>query len=167
MSSPIELKPWWALSARQQSQVLVLRIDHVQGEQAGTIERAAAAAAERSAADACGLAILAAEEVAGVLMLKRRSKAPAWAPPEVSVVSALRVDPKHRGQGIGSQALAALPSWLGAHWPECNSLAISVAEENAKGIKAYERAGFKDNGIREQSRTGWVRYMSKWLAVPG
>jgi RimJ/RimL family protein N-acetyltransferase len=166
MSNLIEFKSWWALSADEQGRVLALRIDQAQTEFEGTIERAVAAASQHATEDVCGLAILRAGDVAGFLVLKRRSKSPTWASPQVAVLSAMRIDQAHQGKGIGGQALLALPSWLRVHWPDCNTLALSVDEANVRGIRAYEHAGFVDTGAREQGWKGQVRYMSIAIAEP-
>jgi RimJ/RimL family protein N-acetyltransferase len=159
----IQLQSWWLLSDPLRRQVLNLEIEPAQIEYAGTIERAITNLGEIENQSVAGLAILRSGEVVGFVVVKRRESAPAWAPPEAAVVSAMRVDRRQQGGGVGSQALVAVSSWLGEHWPECRTLALSVDEENLRGIKAYARAGFEDTGKRDQGRIGWVRYMNKSL----
>jgi RimJ/RimL family protein N-acetyltransferase len=167
MSSTVQLHSWWSLSDALRRQVLGLQIDPVQIEYAGTIERAILSLGETEDENMAGLAILRSGEGVGFVVLKRGDKAPAWAAPGWAVVSAMRVDRRQQGGGVGSQALVALSPWLRQHWPECHTLALAVDEENARGIKAYTRAGFADAGQREQGRIGWVRYMHKPVSAQG
>ena len=163
MSSHLQLQSWWSLGDKNRQQVLNLQIDPVQVEYAGSIDRAVAALGNEENQDVAGLTILRSDDVLGFFVLKIRSKAPAWASSDTAVVSAMRVGVRHQGGGVGSQALLAVPQWLTEHWPECTTLALSVDEENVRGIRAYARAGFEDTGRREQGRIGWVRYMKKVL----
>jgi ribosomal protein S18 acetylase RimI-like enzyme len=165
MSPPIELLSWWSLSSSQREAVLALQVSPIQIEYAGPIERAVASIGDSASENLAGIAVLRAEEVVGFLVLKRNDKAPTWAGPGMAVVSALRVDQRCQGGGIGSQALLSLESWVHAYWPESTVIALSVDEENSRGIAAYVRAGFIDWGKREQGRIGWVRYMSKPVRI--
>lgn len=163
MPQALQLQSWWSLEDVLRRQVLALHIDPEQVEYAGTIQRAVTTLGHEENQNVAGLALLRPNEAVGFLVLKRGDSAPTWATAGMAVVSAMRVDLRHQGGGVGSQALLALPPWLGEHWPACSTLALSVDEQNTRGIRAYARAGFKDTGKREHGRIGWVRYMHKAL----
>ena len=155
----LRLLDWPRLSPAQQAGVRGLAISDEQVEYAGAGDRQLAAVQAESGTDLVGLAIVQGEQAVGFLVLKRRSRAPAWADPEDAVVSGMRIDQRVQGSGIGSSALALLPAWLRQHWPGCPAITLTVDEENLRGLKAYARAGFVDLGEREAGRIGWVRRM--------
>lgn len=158
---PIHLQPWHSLSPAQQSQVRTLSISPEQIEYAGAVEKQLASVEAEPSDDLVGLCILEGEEAIGFLVLKRGAAAPEWAPPNSVVISGMRIDQARQGGGVGSHALILLPAWLQANWPTVTDIALSVDEENSRGIKAYGRAGFVDWGQRVAGRIGWVRYMSR------
>jgi RimJ/RimL family protein N-acetyltransferase len=156
---PLRLLAWPDLSPGQQAQVRGLAVSEDGVEFAGAGDKQVAAVEAESGDDLVGLAIITGEQAVGFLVLKQRSKAPAWARPGDAVVSGMRIDQQVQGTGIGSSALALLPQWLRQHWPGCAAIALTVDENNLRGIKAYARAGFVDQGLRETGRIGWVRRM--------
>lgn len=161
MNSSILLKQWQLLSPLEQTAVLTISVTSEQVEFAGTIEQSVDICKADEFNQIAGLAIFDHQRVVGFLVLKRGASAPPWADPMAATVSAMRIDVSCQGQGIGSRALQALPSWVAENWPESPLLALAVDEENQLARNAYARAGFVDNGIREQGRIGWVRYMSR------
>jgi diamine N-acetyltransferase len=62
-----------------------------------------------------------------------------------------------RGKGIGTTATMMVLDWA-FHVTQLQSVYLSVIAENAAGIRAYEKAGFKIIGTRRQS--------SWWLGQP-
>ncbi|MBA4344042.1 MAG: hypothetical protein C0423_18035 [Methylibium sp.] len=156
-----------ALTNEQRSAVLRLQIDAQQIEYAGRTDRIVASADSGNPDQVVGLAVLEDETVVGFLVLKRQGSAPPWAPTGAAIVSGMRIDAVHQGRGLGSQALALTISWLQSNWPDCRELALSVDEDNSRGIQAYLRAGLQDSGRREQGRIGWVRFMSKAITPTG
>jgi RimJ/RimL family protein N-acetyltransferase len=165
MHAPVTLMAWPRLTPDQQAQVRGLAISDEQVEYAGTGDRQLAAVEADSGDDLVGLAVLCDERAVGFLVLKRRSRAPAWAAPEDATVSGMRIDQRAQGRGLGSAALALLPQWLREHWPHCPAIVLTVDEANLRGIKSYRRAGFEDQGLREMGRIGWVRRMRLPLAA--
>lgn len=161
MNSSILLKRWQRLSSSEQTAVLAISVTTEQIEFAGTIENSVDICKADASHQIAGLAIFDDQRVVGFLLLKRGASAPPWADPMAATVSAMRIDVSCQGQGIGSRALQALPSWVVENWPESLSLALAVDEENELARNAYAKAGFVDNSIREQGRIGWVRYMSR------
>jgi RimJ/RimL family protein N-acetyltransferase len=155
----LRLLAWPDLSPSQQAQVRNLAVSEDGVEFAGAGDKQVAAVEAESGDDLVGLAIITGERAVGFLVLKQCSKAPAWARPGDAVVSGMRIDQLVQGTGIGSGALALLPQWLRQHWPACAAIALTVDEKNLRGIKAYARAGFEDQGQRETGRIGWVRRM--------
>ena len=137
-----------------------LSVPHHQIEFAGTVEAAVAQCEAEATDELIGLAVLAEQIVVGFLVLKRGTRAPAWAPVGAVVVSAMRIDVKHQGRGFGTAALRQLPAWVASHWAQSRSIVLSVDEDNIAGIRSYRSAGWVDNGVRVQGRIGWVRHMS-------
>ncbi|MEK8029778.1 GNAT family N-acetyltransferase [Ideonella sp. DXS29W] len=157
----VSLKPWQDLNEAERQGVLALSVSAQQVEYAGTVERSVRACQDGPASEVVGLAILEGMRVVGFLVLKRGSRAPAWAREGAAVVSALRIDLACQGKGLGSAALRILPSWVATHWPDARAVSLSVDEDNLAGRQAYTKAGFVDHGVREEGRIGWVRYMSR------
>jgi RimJ/RimL family protein N-acetyltransferase len=77
-----------------------------------------------------------------------------------AVVAGLRVDIRHQGRGVGSSALTALARWVALHWPQTARLMLRVDDDNAAGIRAYEKAGWIETGERRTGRVGLERTMS-------
>lgn len=161
MVPSVSLKQWQLLSSSEQEAVLRLSVTSQQVEFAGTVERSVESCRSDQGDQVVGLAILDGQQVVGFLVLKRGSCAPSWANPRAATVSAMRIDRSCQGRGIGSCALRALPSWVAENWPESPVLVLSVDEDNQAARCAYVKAGFVDQGTREQGRIGWVRYMSR------
>jgi len=157
----VHLVHWWALSVEFKATVRALRVTSEQVEYAGTVEAAVAQCEAEQSSEVLGLAIVAGGAVVGFLLLKLGSKAPQWVPSNAAVISAMRVSVEYQGQGIGTRALEALPSWVQQHCPAIHSLVLSVDEENTAAIRSYAKAGWVDQGTRIQGRIGWVRYMSR------
>jgi RimJ/RimL family protein N-acetyltransferase len=147
----IRLCPWVELSDDAKAAVRSLQVSSVQVEYAGTVDKAVAQAEEGPFHELMGLAVMAESTVVGFLLLK----------------SGLRIGAQFQGQGLGTQALLALPGWIALHWPHARSIVLSVDEENHAAIRSYAKAGWVDHGVREPGRIGWVRYMSRELARTG
>jgi RimJ/RimL family protein N-acetyltransferase len=167
----IELARWQDLTVSEQAAVAALSISAEQLEFAGRIEKALASCEAANEADAnqttqdlVGLAIRKSSDdgdlIVGFLVLKRRSQAPAWARADAAVVSGMRINQTQQGKGAGTAALKALAIWTATHWPESSRLSLEVDEENTAGIRAYNKAGFTDDGARKQGRIGWVRTLT-------
>ena len=163
MAHEIHIVRWEELNPAQKIDVENLKISEQQIEYAGPTLRAVAACASDLTGDIQGAAIFDGEAIAGFLVLKRRNAAPSWASTGAAVISALRVDLRFQGLGIGTAALRHLPEWLLTHWADTTSIMLSVDEENEAGRRSYAKAGWLDLGTREKGRIGWVRYMKRDL----
>jgi RimJ/RimL family protein N-acetyltransferase len=164
-SSPLTLARWQALSPRLREAVTCLHIDPLQIEFAGTIDRAIQSCDEASSDEVAGLAILRADRPIGFVVLSRGGKSPLWAPPNSVALTAMRIDARHQGQGLGKQALAAVDRWIVEHWGNTLLLALCVDDVNEVGKRAYAHAGFAEYMAPVQGRIGLVRYLSKRLAA--
>jgi GNAT superfamily N-acetyltransferase len=66
--------------------------------------------------------------------------------PDVTVVFAVYVTPAHRGGAVLPQLMAAVADWSrAAGRPE---LMLEVVVGNDRAVRAYERLGFVDTGVR-------------------
>ena len=162
--SVVELVEWQALAPPEREAVARLEIDARQAEYAGTIARSIAAREAADAAEVAGLAIRAGGEIVGWLLLKRGGAAPDWVGADAAVVSGLRVDQRQQGRGIGAAALDAMARWVARHWPQAARLQLRVDDGNLAGIRAYEKAGWREIGERRIGRVGVERTMA--LSLP-
>ncbi|MDV7143927.1 GNAT family N-acetyltransferase [Tropicimonas sp. TH_r6] len=53
------------------------------------------------------------------------------------------IDRKCQGQGIGAAAMAAIPAYAAARYPEASGLVLTVNCNNPAAQKTYEKAGFR------------------------
>jgi ribosomal protein S18 acetylase RimI-like enzyme len=163
MAHMVRIVRWEELSPTQKTDVESLKVSDLQIEYAGPTHRAVVACMSDLTGDIQGAAIFDGEAVVGFLVLKRRSAAPSWATTGAAVISALRIDLRFQGLGLGTAALRHLPEWLLTRWPDTTSIMLSVDEENEAGRRSYTKAGWLDLGTRDKGRIGWVRYMKRDL----
>lgn len=163
----LRLTAWQTLDNSQRAAVALLQISPQQIEYAGTVARAIEGCEADDGSGVLGIALLHGATVVGFLACKRDKAAPAWAPAGAAVISGLRIDARWQGKGMATAALRLLPDWLAQHWPENPQIVLSVDEDNLAGIRAYEKAGWVDRGVREEGRIGWVRYMHFNLQASG
>ena len=159
-AAPVELVPWQRLSAGERDAVLSLEISAEQIEFAGTTARSVDACEAGDPAAVAGLAIRAAGDIVGWVLLKRGVAAPEWVGAQAAVVGGLRIDRRHQGRGLGTAALDELPRWVARHWLGTSALALRVDDANAAGIRAYEKAGWTEVGERRVGRVGLERTMT-------
>jgi catechol 2,3-dioxygenase-like lactoylglutathione lyase family enzyme/RimJ/RimL family protein N-acetyltransferase len=157
------LTRWQSLDSNQRQAVLTLQIPQEQIEFAGTVERAIAASESAAEDEVAGLAILQGTRPVGFVVVSRGSKQPDWAPDGSVALTAMRIDSREQGKGLGKAALAQLDKWLQEHWPTSELLALCVDDENYAGRRAYAAAGFAEYMAPKQGRIGIVRYLSKRL----
>jgi RimJ/RimL family protein N-acetyltransferase len=158
-----ELKPWSQLTGQQQAQVAHIRILPEQVQFSGGTERAIEVSRSQDGPLVCGVAVLLADRPVGLLVLKRGTAAPDWVPAGAVLISAFRLDIAQQGQGLGGAVLQAMADWVGGYWDGTERIVLSVDDHNPAGIRAYERAGWQDDGPRYQGRVGIERRMTRWL----
>ena len=163
MNLEIRIVRWQDLTPAQKLEVENLRISERQIEYAGPTHRAVATCLSDLTGEVLGAAILRREDIVGFLLLKRGTAAPSWTTSGSAVISALRVDLRFQGLGVGTAALRGLPEWLLNYWPNTPCIMLSVDEENEPGRRSYAKAGWTDLGLRDEGRIGWVRYMKRDL----
>ena len=156
----VELVDWRRLSIAERESVARLEISAEQLEFAGSMARSIAACEAGDPTEVVGLAVRADGEIVGWLLLKRGSAAPEWVQADAAVVGGLRIDQRQQGRGIGAAAVAALASWVAQHWPHAVQLQLRVDDGNVAGIRAYEKAGWRETGERRIGRVGLERTMS-------
>ena len=156
-AAQVELIDWRALAPAERDAVANLEISAEQVEFAGTVARSIAACEAGDAAEVAGLAIRSVGEIVGWVLLKRGKAAPAWADADAVVVGGLRIDRRQQGRGIGAAAVAALAPWVAKHWTQAGRLMLRVDEGNVAGIRAYEKAGWREVGERRVGRVGVER----------
>jgi len=163
--SSVEIVDWHALARSDRDAVLALQISPAQTEFAGPVARSVAACEAGDPAEVAGLAIRLGGEVVGWVVLKRGASAPEWVAAGAAVVSGLRIDVRHQGRGIGAAALDAMAHWVARHWTQTSMMVLRVDDDNAAGIRAYEKAGWVETGERRIGRVGLERTMTLALAA--
>jgi GNAT superfamily N-acetyltransferase len=150
MAHVIRIVRWEELSPSQKIDVENLKISDQQIEYAGPTRRAVEACISDLTGDIQGAAIFDGEVIVGFLVLKRRSAAPSWASTGAAVISALRVDLRVQGLGIGTAALQRLPEWLG---PTPRPLCFpSTKRMRPAAVRMQRPAGWIwEPGTREES----------------
>ena len=159
----VDLADWRTLAPAGREAVLRIEIDAAQVEFAGTIARSVAACEAGDPAEVAGLAIRVDGEAVGWVLLKRGASAPDWVGAGDVIISGLRIDRRQQGRGLGALALAALDGWVARHWPQAGRLVLRVDEGNVAGIRAYEKAGWREVGARRTGRVGVEWTMAKAL----
>lgn len=66
--------------------------------------------------------------------------------PAVTVVFAVYVTPAHRGSGVLAELVEAVAEWSRAAGRD--ELMLEVVVGNDRAVRAYERLGFTDTGVR-------------------
>jgi RimJ/RimL family protein N-acetyltransferase len=66
--------------------------------------------------------------------------------PEVTVVFAVYITPAHRGSGVLAELVEAVADWSRAAGRA--DLMLEVVVGNHRAVRAYERLGFTDTGVR-------------------
>ena len=59
---------------------------------------------------------------------------------------AFLIDLDHQGQGLATRGLRALPAYLPRHYPDAESLVLTVNMSNTAASRCYLKAGFVDTG---------------------
>ena len=156
----VEVVDWHALAAAERDAVRALEISAEQVEFAGGVARSVAACEAGDPAEVAGLAVRVGHDIVGWVLLKRGASAPDWVDGGAAVVSGLRIDRRHQGRGIGPAALAEMARWVARYWPGSSLLVLRVDDGNAAGIRAYEKAGWREVGTRLAGRVGLERTMT-------
>jgi len=170
-----ELAPvcWHDLDEAGRAAVRGLAIAPRQLEYAGAIDAAIERCEAADPASLRGLALRLRGEpadpsggpIVGFVVLRRGPALPAWAPASSAVIGGLRIAADRQGQGLGTAAMHALHAWVATQWPDCTTIALRVDDDNAAGIRAYEKAGWRDVGERRPGRVGLERTMARAVAA--
>ncbi len=62
------------------------------------------------------------------------------------VLRGVLIDARHQGRGLGTRAMAALPAYAAAQYPDKNRLVLTVNLLNPAAYASYRKAGFRDEG---------------------
>jgi len=82
----------------------------------------------------------------GYFQLDRDSVPGAPRDPDVLGLRAFLVDLAVQGQGVARAAMAALPAYVRARFPDRRRVVLTVNVTNPAAIAVYRRAGFADTG---------------------
>ena len=145
------------LSDAQRKQLDLLEILPEQLPFSGDIYCALNTLLVRPTADIEGFVLLADQQPAGFLMLKRGEFLPHWADAGSASLHALQIDRRVQGQGFGKAFLQGLPDAIAAKWPDIRQVMLSVDADNLPALNLYLRQGWVDTGQAYKGRIGYER----------
>jgi RimJ/RimL family protein N-acetyltransferase len=74
--------------------------------------------------------------------------------PRAVLLRALSVNYSEQGKGYAKKAMALLPAFVKAHFPDVNEIVLAVNERNLAAQKLYFAVGFIYRGLRREGRIG-------------
>ncbi|WP_233218800.1 GNAT family N-acetyltransferase [Deinococcus arcticus] len=87
--------------------------------------------------------------------------------PGAVALSALSVDAREQGRGLGTAAMRALPSFVPRHFPQARRVVLAVNQRNPAARRTYDRAGFALLGERQgPAGPQWVMTLPLLLSTP-
>jgi ribosomal protein S18 acetylase RimI-like enzyme len=108
----------------------------------------------------CAVAILADGVPAGFFVLHGGTGAGRFVRPRGELLlRAFFVDAAWQGRGVGSRALALLPTFVRALDASVTRVVLTVNVENATALHTYRRAGFVDTGEQYHRPGGGAQYV--------
>lgn len=111
-----------------------------------------------------GVALLLDDVPRAFLLLQRGAFLPAWGQPDAAMMTALQVDRRFQGQGLGRFCMQALPALLRTMWPDLRRLQLSVDRANLGALALYRATGWRESGNGFRARVGYEQQMSLLLA---
>lgn len=72
----------------------------------------------------------------------------------IVLLRAFLMDYASQGRGYAKAAMALLPDYVRAHYPEVREIVLAVNERNLPAGQLYARAGFRDHGLRRMGSKG-------------
>lgn len=98
-----------------------------------------------------------------LLLLQRGAFLPAWAQADAAVMTALQVDKRVQGRGVGRSCMQALPGRVRAMWPDVARLQLSVDPGNHAALGLYRTTGWVDSGHGYRARSGYEQCLTLLL----
>jgi RimJ/RimL family protein N-acetyltransferase len=141
VSRPVELRP---LEDELRPAVLALGLGPGQEQFSGAPARTVAIGDAHPSRE--HVVIVRDDVPVGYFQLDRDSVPGAPDDPDVLGLRAFLVDLAAQGQGVARAAMAALPAYVRARFPERRRVALTVNVTNPAAIAVYRRAGFADTG---------------------
>lgn len=110
-----------------------------------------------------GLVLLLEDVPRALLLLERGAFLPRWAAPEAALISALQVDRRFQGQGLGRYCLQSVAVQVRERWPQVRCLQLSVDPDNHAALGLYLACGWVDSGTGHRAAIGFERCLSLQL----
>ncbi|HDS1816998.1 TPA: GNAT family N-acetyltransferase [Pseudomonas putida] len=98
-----------------------------------------------------------------LLLLQRGAFLPTWAQAGAATITALQVDKRFQGRGLGRWCMQALPAVVRAMWPDVECLQLSVDRDNHPALGLYRATGWVGSGEGYRARSGYECCMTLML----
>ncbi|MND90343.1 GNAT family N-acetyltransferase [Pseudomonas sp. Hg3Tf] len=159
----VQLTDYRDLSQTQRDQLIDIEVHPEQRHFAGDISSALYILLSVDSDDMRGVVVLLDSVPQAFLLLQRGAFLPAWAEADAAMLSALQVDRRQQGQGLGRFCMTALPSLVRTVWPDVGRLQLSVDLDNHAALAFYQATGWTYTGDGYRARRGFERQMTLLL----
>ncbi|MFQ6573071.1 GNAT family N-acetyltransferase [Pseudomonas sp. UM16] len=156
----MQLTDYRDLSQAQRDQLIDIEVHPEQRRFAGDISSALYILLSTDGDDMRGVVVLVDGVPKAFLLLQRGVFLPAWAEVDAAILSALQVDRRHQGQGLGRFFMTALPRLVSRVWPDVGRLQLSVDVDNQAALGLYQGTGWIVSGEGFRARKGFERQMT-------
>lgn len=159
----VQLTDYRDLNQAQQAQLLDIAVHPEQRRFAGDIASALYILLSVDSDDMCGLVLLVDAVPRGFMLLQRGAFLPPWARVDAVILSALQIDCRVQGRGLGRFCMMALPDRVRALWPDMRCLMLSVDADNAGAVAFYRATRWVDSGDAYRRPNGFEQQMTLLL----
>lgn len=156
----VQLTDYRDLSQAQRDQLIDIEVHPEQRRFAGDMCSALYILLSTDGDDMRGVVVLRDGVPQAFLLLQRGVFLPAWAEADAAIISALQVDRRHQGQGLGRFCMTALPRLVRTAWPDVGCLQLSVDMDNQTALALYQATGWIVSGDGYRARKGFERQMT-------
>ncbi|CAM3755951.1 GCN5-related N-acetyltransferase [Pseudomonas reidholzensis] len=155
VSTAVQLIDYRDLNPAQRAQLSAIQLLPEQLQYAGDVASALYLLLSCNSDQRRAVALLLDDVPRAFLLLQCGAFLPAWAAADAATITALQVDHRFQGRGVGRACLQALPGLVQAMWPDVCRLQLSVDRANHAGLAFYQATGWQDTGEGYRARSGY------------
>lgn len=114
-----------------------------------------------------GITFVKGDDPVGIVLLKRPTASPDWAPEDAVSLHGLKIAESYQGQGLGRVSFRLSIEAATTRWPMAKRLVLAVDAENAPALTVYRSFGMSDSGPIFKGRIGLEHRLMLDLAGGG